>query len=346
MRGTPSSMLAFLAALDAAKGSGHSGGGGGGEGTSLLDHFFGPLVNLFRDLHPQLSTLLLIVVFGAMIAIFVVVPCVLCTARAFVHRAERQSRRAARAPSVSAASTSRRARFLTGRHRTASSSHVRPGGAQLHESGRKYVESQSIWEELGRFDEADARKNDVALLRMSWLLSQAEAGKPLPRRQDITDPAAFISARELRKEYEAFETRPRSMLRGGGAEPLLPIVTLSYTWLSHSEPDPKAHTLKAVARVLTSQRRLYRRFGVREVGVFFDWCSTEAHTSAHILPWLLGARRVSLWRVHCGVCPVCGAGAPCISRTPMDSLRATSSHHSNEPWREWPSFTRTSSQRL
>ena len=114
----------------------------------------------------------------------------------------------------------------------------------------------------------------------------------LPRRQDLEreSPEAFISAAELRAQHAAFEQHlslshaRRTLLRGsvltradgskhGRRVARVPVLSLSHTWLTQDHPDPFGHTVAEIGRIIARERRLWRRCGVTEFGVFFDWAS-------------------------------------------------------------------------
>ena len=40
--------------------------------------------------------------------------------------------------------------------------------------------------------------------------------------------------------------------------------------LTRDHPDPYGHTLRALARILSSQKHLFERFGVTELGIFIE----------------------------------------------------------------------------
>ena len=53
----------------------------------------------------------------------------------------------------------------------------------------------------------------------------------------------------------------------------MPIVSASQCWYTRDHPDPDAKTLATVAERLASLLPQMQRWGVGEVGVFFDWPS-------------------------------------------------------------------------
>ena len=115
----------------------------------------------------------------------------------------------------------------------------------------RYVDPASIWEALAT--------RAVQLVKMSFLISFSEAGGILPRRQDLPEEA-FISVEELKQLYG-----------DGNRDGVLPIVVISFCWLTPPHPDPEGKQLATVAARLKQDRELYAKVGFLEMGVFWDW---------------------------------------------------------------------------
>ena len=100
---------------------------------------------------------------------------------------------------------------------------------------------------------------EVRLLRLSWVVKQAKAERPLPRRQDIEreTPQAFLDVDELRRLPTAPQGQP-------------PLLVVSYAWERSDHPDPEGATLRKLCNGLKSARM--KNFP-EEAGVFVDWCS-------------------------------------------------------------------------
>ena len=131
---------------------------------------------------------------------------------------------------------------------------------------RRYNEPDAIWAALGM--------DWVKLVRKSYLISLSKAGGVLPRRQDIP-PDAFITVEELRRltpkdEYGQAHTRvgvgytrPPGLI---SKNTYLPIIVISFCWLTAKHPDPEGKQLKVVAERLENHLAQDT-----EVGVFWDW---------------------------------------------------------------------------
>ena len=151
------------------------------------------------------------------------------------------------------------------------------------------------------------RAGDVLLVRGTWILWRAgyepveveEQAKSfvsnkitlthyekrreavaLPNRQQIEaeHPAAALPAEELEALHAALRaTAAMKYLDGSSAAKdgfdAMPIVSASQCWYTRDHPDPDAKTLATVAERLASLLPQMQRWGVGEVGVFFDWPS-------------------------------------------------------------------------
>ena len=129
----------------------------------------------------------------------------------------------------------------------------------------RYTGADSIWKALST--------GNVRLLKMSWLIALNKAGQRLKRRQELPEDA-FISVDELKRTFGS-----------GNKDGVLPIVSISYCWLTPSHPDPDGQQLEKVATALTIDkpkfaegRKLSKRIstlfkGFQELGIFWDWAS-------------------------------------------------------------------------
>ena len=121
-----------------------------------------------------------------------------------------------------------------------------PQGSECHMPPMRIVkigeEEKKRWKELGgRMIENLLFSGAVAVLDAKYLVWLAETGGVLQRRQDLSDEA-FLSLAELKA--------------AGCPHESLPIVVLSYPWLTPTHPDPRGHTLRLVAKVLKVSSRV------------------------------------------------------------------------------------------
>ncbi|CAK0825261.1 unnamed protein product [Prorocentrum cordatum] len=124
----------------------------------------------------------------------------------------------------------------------------------------RYTEGEDVFDTLAA--KVDGH-HPVRLLRMSWLLQTGE--QVLKRRQELPE-RAFISAEEL---HDVWEKGGR-----GGADKVLPIVTISFCWDTREHPDPTGQQLKRIVDTLNVEKEKYvRSGGFSEMGIFWDWAS-------------------------------------------------------------------------
>ena len=111
---------------------------------------------------------------------------------------------------------------------------------------------------------AALEENDAQLVSMNWLISHAAHPQAhLPRRQDL--PAeALVTAEQMRSWIDAAPAHVTAKA--------LPLVSVSYCWLSPTNPDPTNEQLAAVASLLSRERGQYQEF-FPDMAVFMDWCS-------------------------------------------------------------------------
>ena len=122
----------------------------------------------------------------------------------------------------------------------------------------RYTKPSSIWEALAT--------GHVRLLRMSWLIAHSKAGRVLARRQALPEEA-FISVDELKRIFGE-----------GNRDGVLPIVVISFCWLTPADPDPEGKQLATIAAALERERAHYTTAngsfkGFDDMGVFWDWAS-------------------------------------------------------------------------
>jgi len=103
----------------------------------------------------------------------------------------------------------------------------------------------------------------VALIRADFLVEFATTSASCPARQDLPEEA-FVTLQELQAATHAMSPG----LHGAG----LPILVLSYPWLTKTHPDPFGAHLKRIAELL----KTYVRPG-DTWGVFWDFMSMYQH---------------------------------------------------------------------
>ena len=126
-----------------------------------------------------------------------------------------------------------------------------------------------------------ASTGDVRLLSFNWLAERVEigqlSGKPfaLPRRQELPD-AAFADMVALRAAHAALPPHV--------AKAVVPVVSISYCWLSAPEPDATGEQLRHIVDVLQEHAEAnedwsspgdvagWRNF-FSDMAVFWDWGS-------------------------------------------------------------------------
>jgi len=142
----------------------------------------------------------------------------------------------------------------------------------------KFLGSKSIWGFL--------QDETVKLCRASWFLELNEKRRSLPKRQHM--PAqAFWDPHALQAAATAFKDRFN----------LLPIVVISYCWLTHYHPDPYGEQVEIIARVLEMLMDRYRHF---DFAVFIDWCSLyqQPRTNAMQAAFIRGLRHINILYAH------------------------------------------------
>ena len=100
----------------------------------------------------------------------------------------------------------------------------------------------------------------VRLVKMSWLIKWNKAGKILARRQELPEEA-FISVAKL-----------KALCGKGNKDGVLPIIAISFCWLTPDHPDPEGKQLATIAAQLERETEKYGEL-FSEMGVFWDWPS-------------------------------------------------------------------------
>lgn len=114
----------------------------------------------------------------------------------------------------------------------------------------RYLSPDSLWEILGA--------GDVVLVRASTLFDLAARNQILPRRQDL-QTLSFWDPKDLEVISRPFADSYK----------MLPIIVISYCWLTASHPDPKGAQLRTIVDML----RLFEVRYKTDAAVFMDWCS-------------------------------------------------------------------------
>ena len=117
----------------------------------------------------------------------------------------------------------------------------------------RYTEPMSIWVAL--------MTGHVRLVKMSWLIKHAKAKGILSRRQELPEEA-FISVEELKRMYG-----------DGNYDGVLPIIAISFCWLTAAHPDPEGKQLATIAAMMEKEQAKYAQAGFSDMGVFWDWLS-------------------------------------------------------------------------
>jgi hypothetical protein len=113
-------------------------------------------------------------------------------------------------------------------------------------------------------------------------VKHAKAGRILARRQELPEEA-FISVEELEQ-----------MFGWGNHDGVLPIIAISFCWLTPSHPDPAGAQLQIIASVLERELPKYAMRdsilglfdGFQDMGVFWDVrCSLHLQTQPKYGTW-------------------------------------------------------------
>ena len=187
------------------------------------------------------------------------------------------------------------------------------------------------------------RDGDVLLVKASWLLRRAgfeekaqepvdgddfikwecvTGPEPLPNRQQIEAmPEAerlnvIMTAEEIEAGHRAFrhiaDEATKDWDDWDHDLDALPVVAVSQCWEEPSHPDGACRTLLQVANALAGEWRgedpisgleLFRDWGFKDIGVFFDWCSLYQNkpvtrTTKQEEVFQRALSNMSLWYAH------------------------------------------------
>ena len=78
----------------------------------------------------------------------------------------------------------------------------------------------------------------VLVVKLTWLVEWSKAGKVLSRRQELPEEA-FITLAELKQLFGE-----------GNKDGVLPIIAISFCWLTPAHPDPDGQQLATIAATL------------------------------------------------------------------------------------------------
>ena len=151
---------------------------------------------------------------------------------------------------------------------------------------KRYIDPAAIWAvlELGW----------VRLVRMTYLIElSTKKGGVLPRRQELPEEA-FISVKELKQMYYSSGDEGDINDDGSNHDKVLPLIVISFCWITAQHPDPKGEQLKTVAEALEREKAKYAGLdvcdedsdvgssfgGFKEMGVFWDWPSLHQKDTA------------------------------------------------------------------
>jgi hypothetical protein len=101
---------------------------------------------------------------------------------------------------------------------------------------------ETIWDALG--DEPAP----VVLISAKWLMSWSKSGRKLPRRQELPADAFLSLAAMQRISKDRLDWNAT-----GVGDGVLPIVVISYCWLTAKHPDPDGAQLKIIVSLLEEQ---------------------------------------------------------------------------------------------
>merc|ERR1719203_857381 len=82
-------------------------------------------------------------------------------------------------------------------------------------------------------------------------------------------------------------------------KPTPPILSISYSWLSGSHPDPEGFHLRVFAPLLKHFAR-HCKIGVDSLAIFIDWCSLPQlpRTHAEESAYMRALQHIDLWYAH------------------------------------------------
>uniref|UniRef100_A0A7S4Q2M2 Uncharacterized protein n=1 Tax=Alexandrium monilatum TaxID=311494 RepID=A0A7S4Q2M2_9DINO len=172
----------------------------------------------------------------------------------------------------------------------------------------KYTSCDSVWRAL--------EGGDTVLIRGSWLMACWRSARLLPRRQELP-PEAVWDVGEL-------------MAAPPGMDGIaVPILAISHCWETSDHPDPQGGQLQILGRILEQRLASRDHEAVRDLAVFFDWCSLPQPPWAskeeeaafhralrHSDLWFARSRSSVWWLTSTpdGVLPASRRGWPCFEQ--------------------------------
>ena len=195
--------------------------------------------------------------------------------------------------------------------------------APLSSNQNQFVDVESLYTAVA--------SGEVLLLSGLWLLKRAgytigskskggrwvvtDSALPLPNRQQLEADTALVAvatldAHALRRQHAALLETVRCACndyddRSGTEDGLdaAPIVAASHCWSAAEHADADGVTLRAVAKALAERWATFERWGLDDVGVFFDWSSLYQNhpvprTDAQDAIFRAALQNMSIWYAH------------------------------------------------
>ncbi|KOO53319.1 calmodulin [Chrysochromulina tobinii] len=225
--------------------------------------------------------------------------------------------------------------YVAARRASLSSTGIHRRRARAAEAAKERIKRQAAYVEPWAVFGA-ARVGDVILVRGLWILERAgyvsktrerrgvtvttwhlpdnaAPAAPLPCRQEIEaeHTAAILPVDELEEIHAAFlemvassDGATGTIGRGAGTFQAVPVVLASYCWATDDAPDPNGRALRQIAAALAQEMPTYQAFGMRDVGVFIDWCSLYQETRQHtrtdeeLERFLRAKNQMGVWFAH------------------------------------------------
>jgi len=117
----------------------------------------------------------------------------------------------------------------------------------------------------------------ISLLKGSWLVSRAEQGLPIDRRQDMPSDAYWLPQELLQSwaRSKGRDRQPTNTGRGGLCELSLVLIALSVCWCSQGHPDQDMYHLRRVKMLLEAFAKFRQQKGSpwKDIAVFWDFSS-------------------------------------------------------------------------
>jgi len=114
----------------------------------------------------------------------------------------------------------------------------------------------------------------VRLLKATKIVELWKQGKVLARRQELPDDF-FLTAEQVEELWKNSGLEEEG---GGNYDGVLPIIVISFCWLSAAHCDPDGLHLATIAKALEREMPKYAKSnyafdGFKEMAVFWDWAS-------------------------------------------------------------------------